>query len=84
MKKDVESMSFLYENEKLYFKGGNKKILFEDLPEELLNDIRKLVDQDQAFLAFSESIGINDPIQKLKLFVSYDTSEKLHKLINPN
>jgi hypothetical protein len=72
MTAEVMTMSFLYVNGKLYFKGGNKTILFEDLPVTILEQIRKLSEMDPAFLSMTESNGITDPTEKLKLFVSFD------------
>jgi hypothetical protein len=84
MSAEAMTMSFLYVNGKLYFKGGDKTILFEDLPEPILEQIRKLSELDPAFLSMTESKGITDPTEKLKLFVSFDRAGISIKPLNQN
>jgi len=84
MSAEAMTMSFLYVNGKLYFKGGDKTILFEDLPEPILEAIRKLSELDPAFLFMTESNGITDPTERLKLFVSFDRAGISIKPLNQN
>jgi len=66
-------MSFRIENGKMLLKEGGKSFPFDELPEEVLNKLRKHANEDPVFSCLTKSMGISDPEEKLKFFISFDS-----------